>query len=280
MSKPNYIELGHKKTLVRMRILYEDRAVLAIDKMEGWLLIPFTWRDTARNLQAAITSSIAAGDFWARSRNLKSLQYCHRLDGDTSGILLFGKSHGAVESMSRLFEERTMEKKYLAVVAGVPKQTEWMREDKIEKDGGQIGRMRIDPQFGKDAETSFRVLETIERNGKPYTLVEARPRTGRTHQIRVHLAASGHSIVGDKIYGGQVAPILGLRAIYLGYEDPFRQVPVRIRADEDEFRREFGFPPRELIARVPREKLPEPAVAKTAAKPVARAHKKTAPPKV
>ncbi|MFM2082760.1 MAG: hypothetical protein RL380_1451 [Verrucomicrobiota bacterium] len=280
MSKPNYIELGRGKTLVQMRILYEDRAALAIDKLEGWLLIPFSWRDTARNLQAAITSSIAAGDFWSRSRNLKYLQYVHRLDGDTSGILLFGKTHGAVQSLSKLFEERVTEKVYLCVVAGVPKQTEWTREDKIEKDGGQIGRMRIDPQFGKDAETSFRVLETIERNGKPYTLVEARPRTGRTHQIRVHLAASGHSIVGDKIYGGQVAPILGLRAIFLGYPDPFRQVPVRIRADQDEFRREFGFPPSEPIVRVPREKTAESTAPKPAAKPSAPAHKKTAPPKV
>src|SRR5580765_4974816 len=75
-------------------ILYEDRSVLAIDKPRNWMLVPFSWQRTNRNLQAALTSSIAARDFWARSRNLRFLRFIHRLDADTTGVLLFGKSPG------------------------------------------------------------------------------------------------------------------------------------------------------------------------------------------
>ena len=87
--------------------------MLAVDKPRGWMLVPFTWQRTNRNLQAAITSSIAAGHFWARSRNLKFLRHVHRLDSDTTGILLFAKSPGALDTFSELFETRQMAKRYL-----------------------------------------------------------------------------------------------------------------------------------------------------------------------
>jgi 23S rRNA pseudouridine1911/1915/1917 synthase len=91
-------------------ILYEDRAVLAIDKPRGWMLVPFSRQRTGRNLQAALASSIAAKDFWARSRNLKFLRFVHRLDAETTGILLCAKSPGAVRTYGELFESRRMEK--------------------------------------------------------------------------------------------------------------------------------------------------------------------------
>ena len=122
MAKPNFIELPGVPPIP---ILYEDRSVLAIDKPRGWMLVPHSWQRTNWNLQAAIVSSIGAGDFWARSRGLKFLKFVHRLDADTTGILLFAKSQGAVESYSALFESRRMEKIYLAVTSGVPKETEW-----------------------------------------------------------------------------------------------------------------------------------------------------------
>src|SRR5215831_2735876 len=106
MAKPNFIELPTGETIP---ILYEDRSVLAIDKPRGWMLVPFSWQKTNRNLQAALTSSIAAGDFWARSRNLRYLRFVHRLDADTSGILLLAKSPGALRTYSELFESRRME---------------------------------------------------------------------------------------------------------------------------------------------------------------------------
>src|SRR6185436_826943 len=112
MARPNVIELGDE---VSIPILYEDRAVLAIDKPAGWMLVPYSWDRTGRNLQLAISSSILGGEFWARSRNLKFLKYVHRLDAETTGILLFAKSQGAVHTYGDLLETRQMEKIYLAV---------------------------------------------------------------------------------------------------------------------------------------------------------------------
>jgi 23S rRNA pseudouridine1911/1915/1917 synthase len=234
VAKPNFIELP---TGEQIAILYEDRSVLAIDKPRGWMLVPATWQKTSRNLQMALTSSIAARDFWARSRNLKFLRYVHRLDADTSGILLFAKSLGAVNTFGDMFESRKMEKLYLAVVHGVPKQAEWVCQLKLGPDPSQRAKMMVDPHGGKDAKTSFRVLQS---RGKK-SLIEASPFTGRTHQIRVHLAQSGHPCVGDELYGQDDKMELGLRAIRLGYNDPFTQRPVLIRASVEEFCREYGF---------------------------------------
>ena len=237
MPKSNYIELADG---LKIPVLYEDRSVLAIDKPRGWMLVPFSWQKTSRNLQAALVSSIAARDFWARSRNLKFLRFVHRLDAETTGILLFAKSPGAVQTFGGLFESRKMEKVYLAAVHGAPKQMEWACRLKLGPDLRQRGRMKVDPRNGKTAETSFRALQSIEKTA----LVAARPFTGRTHQIRVHLAESGYPVVGDELYGP--LPVrkglnLALRAIRLAYHDPFTHRPVEIRAPFEEFVREYGF---------------------------------------
>jgi 23S rRNA pseudouridine1911/1915/1917 synthase len=248
VERPSFIELGQKRDLIRIPILYEDRSVIAIDKPAGWLLIPFSWQRTQRNLQAAITSSIAGGDYWARSRNLKVLRAVHRLDGDTSGILLMSKSLGGVESFGDMFESRKMTKVYLAVVHGAPKRSEWRCEAPLGPASGKIGRVVVDRHNGKPADTSFRVLSA----GEPWSLVEARPVTGRTHQIRVHLLEAGHPVVGDDIYGPNAdARVrqggrtrtqfpMGLRAVHLNYVDPFQRKPVRIQAPTEEFLRAFG----------------------------------------
>ncbi len=237
MAKPNFIELPFCEPIP---ILYEDRAVLAIDKPRGWLLVPVNWQNTNRNLQAAINSSISAGDYWARSRNLKFLRYVHRLDTDTSGVMLFAKSMGAVEAFGDVFESRQMEKNYLAIVEGVPRETEWTCRLPLAPDPRQIGRMIIDTQEGKESETRFRLLQKKER----ISLVEAHPLTGRTHQIRVHLAQSGCPIVSDELYGKVDSRMqLGLRAIKLGYVDPFTRRRVEIRAPIEGFMSEYGFTP-------------------------------------
>jgi len=237
VPKTNYIEFSDCEPIP---ILYEDRSVIAIDKPPGWMLVPHSWQKTTRNLQAAITSSIAARDFWARSRSLKFLRHIHRLDADTSGILLFAKSPGAVETFSNLFEGRKMEKTYLAIVTGAPKQNEWTCRLKLAPDPQRFGKMKVDARMGKEAETHFKVLET---RGK-FSLVEAKPVTGRTHQIRVHLLESGLPIVGDELYGKREGKLpLGLRAKQLAYSDPFTKKRVEIRAPMEGFLKEFGFAP-------------------------------------
>ena len=236
MTRPNVIELGDE---VSIPILYEDRAVLAIDKPAGWMLVPYNWDRTGRNLQLAISSSILGREFWARSRNLKFLKYVHRLDAETTGVLLFAKSQGALNTFSDLFESRRMNKRYLAVVRGNPKKDEWLCDAKLGPDPKEHSRHRVDPK-GKQAETFFKVLDRKEG----LALLEARPFTGRTHQIRIHLAHAGLPIVGDTMYGApqdrsrKTAP-MGLRAVGLEYLDPFRRRPIKIQAPIDAFISEF-----------------------------------------
>jgi 23S rRNA pseudouridine1911/1915/1917 synthase len=247
VPKPAHIELADGTLLP---ILYEDRSVIAIDKPPGWMLVPHSWQKTNRNLQAAIVSSIAAGHYWARSRGLKFLRHIHRLDAETSGVLLFARSLGAVETYGRLFESRRMEKRYLAVVHGTPRQTEWTCREPIGPDAGHIGRMRVDIREGKEAETHFKLLQA----GAKTALLEARPITGRTHQIRVHLLAGGCPVVGDELYGPPSrSPAggnrstssfrLGLRSVRLAYIDSFTRSRVTIEAPTDAYLREFGFAP-------------------------------------
>lgn len=285
MPKPGSIDLGG----VAVSILYEDRSVLALDKPPGWLVAPESWEHTRRNLHRALLASIQAGDFWARVRHLKYLRFVHRLDAETSGVLLCARSPGAMPAYSRLFENREVEKVYWAVVHGLPRRRQWTCRLRLAADPHRWGRMvpvvaadqpgrrqgkraprsksdRPRPD-AKEAQTHFRVLAT----GPATALVEARPLTGRMHQIRIHLAAAGHPIVGDDLYGGgppanrttrdgpvSSAPVLAcqdfpqsparpvlytlaLRAVRLAYRDPFTRRRVEIEAPTDDFLRHFGF---------------------------------------
>jgi len=236
MAKPNFIALPGCEPIP---IIFEDRSVIAIDKPRGWMLVPDSWRKTNWNLQTAIDSSIRADDFWARSRNLRYLLHVHRLDADTSGVMLFAKSEGAMRAMGELFESRRMEKTYLAVVEGVPLHSGWICDVPIGPDPKNFGKMRVDlTEEGKEAETHFRVLMSNER----FTLIEASPLTGRTHQIRLHLAESGSPIMCDEIYGRVEKGFrLGLRAVRLAYQDTFTRRPVNILAPAENFLKEFGF---------------------------------------
>lgn len=262
MAKSKDIELGGGEIVIP--ILYEDRSLLAVDKPAGWMLAPDSWDQTGRNLQLALQSSLNAGDFWARSRNLKFLRFIHRLDAETTGILLLAKSPGALRAYSEMFELQRLEKYYLAVVHGVPKQSQWTCNLALTPDPSMKGRMKtINPPSSpkshvphsalrtphsalvKDAETHFRVLQTA----KVKALIEAQPLTGRTHQIRAHLAAAGHPILGDPLYGLDAAAAskgrqrLALRACKLAFRDPFQRKWIRIEAPVTEFIREYGFAP-------------------------------------
>lgn len=223
-------------------ILYEDRGVLAIDKPAGWMLAPDSWTQTSRNLQLALASSMNAGDFWARKRNLKFIRFIHRLDAETSGVLLLARNPGVLTALSQLFETREVTKKYFAVVHGAPPSPEWTCDLPIGEETAARGRMKVDRETGRDARTIFRVRETRG----PLTLIQAEPETGRTHQIRVHLQAAGCSVVGDSLYASRLFPggtndALALRAMSVRYLDPFLQQKVSVAAPAEEFLARFGF---------------------------------------
>lgn len=233
MAKTTFMELPDG---TEVPILFEDRSVLAIDKPAGWMLGPEDEEHARRNLHLGLLAGIEEGAWWARCRGLKFIRFIHRLDAPTTGVLLMAKSRGAIAPFGRLFATREVSKRYLAVTEGVPREVEWTCQLPLGPDPRQPGRHRVDNRDGKEAETGFRVL--AQAGGR--ALVEALPRTGRTHQIRLHLAAAGCPVVGDVLYGRPDPVGLGLRAVELSYHDPFTGRPVRVRAPFGAFRRAFG----------------------------------------
>jgi len=122
----------------------------------------------------------------------------HRLDKDTSGVILVAKNDAALRDLQAQFKARTVEKVYLALVEGELPTAHGRIEAPIGRDPRHRQRMAVvTEQKGRPAVTDFRVRERFS----DYTLIEAHPRTGRTHQIRIHLASIGHPVVGDPLYG-------------------------------------------------------------------------------
>lgn len=226
---------------------------MAIDKPAGWLLAPRTWHHTSRNLQEALEAAIRANAPWVRNRRLRFLRYVHRLDAETSGVLVLAKSRPALAQFSSLFQTGKMQKLYLAIVRGCPPST-WNCALKLAVSRCAPRHAFVSETAGRQAKTTFHLIHTYVSADKDlYSVLAARPQTGRTHQIRVHLAATGWPIVGDRIYAkadsyklsSQPAPsagFLGLRAVGLYYTDPTTRKPNRIIADIHSFLRTFGTP--------------------------------------
>jgi 23S rRNA pseudouridine955/2504/2580 synthase len=131
----------------------------------------------------------------------------HRLDKDTSGVLLIARTPGSAAFFSKRFSGRSAKKVYWALVVGVPDIAEGLIDAAIAKQPGTGGeKMHVDEENGQPAKTKYRVLD---RAGNRAAWLELEPLTGRTHQLRVHCAAIGHPIVGDGKYGGQEAFLTG-----------------------------------------------------------------------
>lgn len=146
-------------------------------------------------------------DAFVESENDPRPRLVHRLDKDTSGVLLVARTPGSAASYSRRFSSRSARKVYWALVVGVPEVREGTIDAPLAKQPGTGGeKMHVDEENGQSAKTRYRV---VERAGHKAAWVELEPLTGRTHQLRVHMAAIGHPIVGDGKYGGQDAFLTG-----------------------------------------------------------------------
>ncbi|MFD0892743.1 RNA pseudouridine synthase [Luteolibacter ambystomatis] len=141
--------------------------------------------------------------------NGAALSIITRLDRETSGVVLIAKHRDAARDLSRIFERREARKEYLAIVHGWPKFDTWTSDAPILR-AGEVGpspiwlRQMVHPE-GRECETGFWVERRFLREGREFALVRCFPKTGRMHQIRVHLAHSGYPIVGDKLYSGDGA---------------------------------------------------------------------------
>ena len=146
-------------------------------------------------------------DAFVRSEDDPRPRLVHRLDKDTSGVLLIARTPGSAATYSKKFSGRSARKVYWALVVGVPEVREGTIDAPLAKQPGTGGeKMHVDEENGASAKTRYRV---VERAGQKAAWVELEPLTGRTHQLRVHMAAIGHPIVGDGKYGGQDAFLTG-----------------------------------------------------------------------
>ncbi|OHE80133.1 MAG: RNA pseudouridine synthase [Verrucomicrobia bacterium RIFCSPLOWO2_12_FULL_64_8] len=167
-------------------VIHEDETLLAFDKPSGMLVAPDRWDKSRANLMALVHAKLGPG-----------VANVHRLDADTSGVLLCAKTKAALDFLSGQFQAKTAEKVYHALVTGIPAQDGFTIELALREDESRPGRMRTVKRGGKAYVTRFRVLERY----KGFAWLECRPLTGRTHQIRVHLAAAGHPVLNDAFYG-------------------------------------------------------------------------------
>ncbi|HZF00795.1 MAG TPA: RluA family pseudouridine synthase [Methylomirabilota bacterium] len=182
-------------------VLFEDEHLLALDKPAKLLTSPDRYDPNRPNLMKLLHAGIAAAKPWARERHLNYLSNAHRLDFETSGVILLAKSKEVLVTLANLFGTEKPLKKYLALVRGEISENQFEVDAKLAPHPVKIGEMRVDPKNGKQSKTKFEVLENFPRFG--YALLKCEPLTGRTHQIRTHLRHAGLPIVGDELYGGK-----------------------------------------------------------------------------
>ena len=182
-------------------VLYEDEFLMALDKPSGLLTSPDRYDPNRPNLMKLLHAGIAAQKPWARERGLTYLSNAHRLDFETSGIILLAKTKAVLIALADLFGSDKPLKEYVALASGEPPEDQFEVDEPLGPHPLKLGVMRVDRKNGKKSKTRFQVLERFERFG--YALLKCEPLTGRTHQIRVHAAHAGLKIVGDSVYGAK-----------------------------------------------------------------------------
>lgn len=189
--------------------IFQDDHLVVVNKPSGLLTVPGRTPD----LQDCL---------WSRVRNQfpdREVLLVHRLDRDTSGLIVFAHTHSSQVALGIAFEKRKVQKEYLAWVRGRLAEEAGTVEGLIRKDWSRTDKPMyvMDTERGKPSLTRFEVL----RREDDRTLVRLHPYTGRSHQLRVHMHSLGHPIVGDPIYGpeGEVPPLV-LTAVFLSFTHP------------------------------------------------------------
>ncbi len=196
-------------------ILYEDEALLVLDKPRGLVVHPSAGHRSGTLVNALLAHTHLSGGSAPQRPGI-----VHRLDKDTSGLMLVAKTDEAHGLLAAQFAERRVTKTYLALVHGLLQEEDGRIEVPLRHD---VGKLRVEAAAsGKRASTEFRLLK---RYPQGYSLLELLPETGRTHQLRVHLAFIGHPVVGDPLYASSnLWKLAGqmLHASQLRFYHPFR----------------------------------------------------------
>ena len=194
LAVPEPIELEIKAENIPLDIVYEDNDMLVVNKPQGMVVHPAAGNYTGTLVNALLYH---CGDSLSGINGEKRPGIVHRIDKDTSGLLLVAKNDNAHQKLSSQIKEHSLTRAYKALVHGNIKQDSGRIDAPIGRHPSDRKKMTITDKNSREAVTNFRVLERYGR----YTFVECILETGRTHQIRVHMSKNGHPIVGDKTYG-------------------------------------------------------------------------------
>ena len=198
---------------IPLRIVYEDEDLLVVDKPAGMAVHPSPGHSRHTLVHAVLAHCPDLSGIGGVLRP----GIVHRLDKDTSGLIIVAKHDAAHLSLARQLKERKVEKTYVALVEGRVRPQQGVIDAPIGRHPRHRKRMAV-VENGRDARTRYRVLREVDGR----SLVEVQPKTGRTHQIRVHLASIGHPVVGDTLYGkrSDVFPRQFLHAQRLAFRHP------------------------------------------------------------
>jgi 23S rRNA pseudouridine1911/1915/1917 synthase len=202
-----------------LRMAYEDEHLLVVDKPAGLVVHPSAGHGSGTLVHGLLGREIEGGEEAERPGIV------HRLDRDTSGLLVVARSDEAHRRLQRLLRRREIEREYLALVRGRPRSHRGRIEAPIGRDRSDPTRISLDSATAREAVTNFEVVELLDR----HALLRVRLETGRTHQIRVHLAAIELPVSGDPAYGA--AGDLGLErqflhAARLAFDHPFAEMRI------------------------------------------------------
>jgi RluA family pseudouridine synthase len=191
-------------------VVYEDEQLLALDKPGGLLTSPDRYDPARPNLMKLLHRDIEREAPWAKARGLNYLMNAHRLDFETTGVILLVKNKPALVALAKQFGSEKPRKTYLALVRGSAAEDQFETEARLAPHPLQTGMVRVVAKAGKRSHTRFNVRERF----KGFLLLECHPLTGRTHQIRVHLRHLRLPIVGDSLYGGPSLFLSSLKPDY------------------------------------------------------------------